>query len=304
MDSRTVTRASAVAIVALLIPMAMRLSAFTAVLLLPFILLALAVAFVAANLALGYYADRVRGPAVSPNVLRQAARPLAFSTPAAWQAVQTRSQWSSTSTTLPALVPSYPRVSVVLNSILAWIIRDFVWVWYRGISGHTAFPSTVEQTIHTSLTALASRAEKLDLPALVVRRVLPIITEHVEHFRQSEVALRGTGLERHLTHSEELDLLLASRYAGRGKLHPAVDNLASMVTKQSEDAHMRRLVDRALPHLVPATELRSQAVRIVVRELVACAVLGPIVEMLSDPDFWNRIIDQTVAHTIFLGSIR
>ncbi|KZV88000.1 hypothetical protein EXIGLDRAFT_651692 [Exidia glandulosa HHB12029] len=298
MDSKTVTRASVIAIIALLVPMGFKLSAVTVLLLSPLILLGLVFAFIAANLALGYYADRARGFRNPPNPLAHAARPLAFSTPAAWQAVQTRSQWSASSVVLPPLVPSYPRVSLALNGILSWIIRDFVWVWYRAISSHTAFPSTVERTIHTSLSALATRAEKLDLPALVVRRVLPLITAHIEHFRQSEVALRGTGLERHLTHSEELDLLLASRYAGRGKLHPAVDNLASMVTKQGEDAHMRRLVDRALPLLVPQQELQSTAVRIVAREIVACAVFGPIVEMLSDPDFWNRIIDQTATAAI------
>lgn len=304
LDASTVTKASAVAIVALLVPLALRLSALTVLLLSPFILLGLLAAFILANLALGYYADRARGLTAPSNALRRAARPLAFATPAAWQAVQTRSQWSASSVVLPALVPSYPRVSTALNGLLTWIVRDFVWVWYRAISSHAAFPSTVERTIHASLSALAVRTEKLDLPALVVRRVLPLITAHVEHFRQSEVALRGTGLERHLTHSDELDLLLASRYAGRGKLHPAVDNLASMVTKQGEDAHMRRLVDRALPLLVPQAELQSPAVRIVAREIVACAVFGPIVEMLSDPDFWNRIIDQTVRPPTLAAALR
>ncbi|EJD36041.1 hypothetical protein AURDEDRAFT_174883 [Auricularia subglabra TFB-10046 SS5] len=66
------------------------------------------------------------------------------------------------------------------------------------------------------VSPLLSRAEWLDLPALIMRCVLPLITQFVEHFRKSEVALCGTGLERHLTHSEELDLLLRSRYPGRG----------------------------------------------------------------------------------------
>ncbi|EJD54877.1 hypothetical protein AURDEDRAFT_51264 [Auricularia subglabra TFB-10046 SS5] len=293
-----VTKASAVAVVALLVPLALRHSALTLLLLSPFIVLSIGLGFIAANLALGYYADKARASTNGPNALRHAARPLAFSSPAAWQAVQTRSQWSASNLHLAPLLPAYPRVSAVLNSILDLIVRDFVWIWYKGLSSHAAFPGTVERTIHSSLAALLSRAERLDLPALVVRRVLPLITAHVEHFRQSEVALRGTGLERHLTHSEELDLLLASRYAGRGRLHPAVDNLASMQTKQGEDAHMRRLVDRALPLLVPEQELQSRAVRIVVREIVACAVFGPVIEMLSDPDFWNRILDQTATAAI------
>ena len=291
-DPKLVTRATAVALVALVLPVIFRLSALTLLLLIPFAFVGLLLAFSAAYVALGFYADRVRSSTSVSNALQTAARPLAFSTPAAWQAVQTRSQWSASSFKLAPLLPSFPRVSAVLNTILGFIVRDFVWIWYKGISSHGAFPSTVENTIHASLTALIARAERVDIPALVVRRVLPLITVHVESFRRSEVALRGTGLERHLTHSEELDLLLATRY---GRLHPAVDNLATAQTKPAEDAHMRRLVDRALPLLVPPCDLRSRAVRIVVREIVACAVFGPIVEMLSDPDFWNRVLDQTVS---------
>jgi sorting nexin-25 len=111
------------------------------------------------------------------------------------------------------------------------------------------------------------------------------------------MALRGAGLERQLTHSEELDLMLASKYgAGReaGKLHPAIENLSTTFTRQSEEMHLKKLVDKALPHVLPETEKGSKALKIVVREIVACAVLYPMMEMVSDPDFWNRAIDQVV----------
>ncbi|KAH7096141.1 PXA domain-containing protein [Auriculariales sp. MPI-PUGE-AT-0066] len=295
LDPKLVTRATGVAVVALVLPLMFKLSALTLLLLLPFALFGAILAFILGHIALGYYADRRRLATPVADALRHAARPLAFSTPAAWQAVQTRSQWSSSGLKLGSLLPSYPKVSTSLNHLLDLIIRDFVWMWYKGISSHAAFPSTVQSIIHTSLGSLVKRAERVDLPALVVRRVLPLITAHVEAFRKSEVSLRGTSLERHLTHSEELDILLATRY---GALHPAVDNLATAHTKQAEDAHMRKLVDRALPLLVPQADLQSRAVRVVVREIVACAVFGPIIEMLSDPDFWNRILDQTASAAI------
>jgi sorting nexin-25 len=144
--------------------------------------------------------------------------------------------------------------------------------------------------------SLIGRVSTLDIPSLIVHRIIPKVTAHVERFRQSEVALRGAGLERHLTESEELDMLLAGRYAGPGgKLHPAVENLASAVTKQTEEAHIRRLVDSALPLILPPEVAASKAVRIVIREIVTCAVLGPIMDMLSDPDFWNKSIDKLVS---------
>ncbi|KAI0800642.1 PhoX domain-containing protein [Fomes fomentarius] len=269
------------------------------VLLLPLFLVFLLLAFFALNVGLGYILDLTR-PAPR-NALTSAARPLAFSTPAAWQAVLTRSQWSHKAPqSLPPIYPDTPVVSAAINDILILIVRDFVLVWYKEISSSPSFPTAVSSTLHASMERLLAKALTLDLPALVVKRILPKVTSHIEQFRQSEVALRGAGLERKLTQSEELDLLLASRYAARGggKLHPAVENLSSTFTKQSEEHHLRDLVDKALPHILPEKEAQSRAVKIVVREIVACAVLYPITEMLSDPDFWNRMIDQVAGAAI------
>lgn len=271
-------------------------SPVTVLLLSPLIFLAVVVAFFALNLVLAYFLDTYRPLTVSPPPL--AGRPLAFSTPAAWQAVLTRSQWAhKPPNTLPPLYPDSPAISAALNDILILIVRDFVLQWYRDISSSPSFPTAVSATMHSAIQRLLGRAATLDLPALVVKRIIPKVTTHIDQFRQSEVALRGAGLERRLTQSEELDLLLASRYASRGggKLHPAVDNLSSTFTKQTEENHLRGLVDRALPYILPEKEAGSECVRIVVREIVACTVLYPVMDMLSDPDFWNRMINQVVS---------
>lgn len=274
-------------------------SPITVLLLSPLILLFIAIAFFALNLVLAYVLDAYRQPI--PNSSPVAGRPLAFSTPAAWQAVLTRSQWAHKSPNLLApLCPESAAVSTAINDLLLLVVRDFVLSWYRELSTSPSFPTAVSTTMHSSIQRLLTRAEALDLPALVVKRVIPKVTAHIENFRQSEVALRGAGLERRLTQSEELDLLLASRYASRGggKLHHAVDNLSSTFTKQTEENHLRGLVDRALPYILPEKEAQSECVKIVVREIVACSVLYPIMEMLSDPDFWNRSINQVVSSAV------
>jgi sorting nexin-25 len=255
-------------------------------------------AILLAPVACGYLLDIKRPP--STNRVKTAARPLAFSTPAAWQAVLTRSQWTQ-GAGRPSFKPLHPSSTTVSNAaeeIITLIIRDFVLAWYGGISTSPSFPNAVSATIHSSLDHLLSRANSMDLATLIVKRILPKLTSHVEQFRHSEVALRGATLERRLTQSEELDLLLASRYAGKGRLHPAVANLSSAFTKQTEEAHLKRLVERALPHILPEAEGKSQAVRIVVREIAACSVLYPVVEMLSDPDFWNKMIDSMVRNYV------
>ncbi|KAK0208716.1 PhoX domain-containing protein [Desarmillaria ectypa] len=289
-------------IIAVVLPIAFRIVSSPIILLLlsPLFLFILAVAFLALHIYFGHYVD-AKSYATRPRLFN-AARPFAFSTPAAWQAVVTRSQWSqNTPQSFPPLYPESPLVSEALNDIIIKIVRDFVMVWYQEISSSPAFPTAVSTVIHDSIEKMLDRATGIDFSALVVKRILPKITAHIDLFRQSEIALRGAGLERRLTQSEELDLLLASRYAAgmdAAKLHNAVDNLSTTFTKQTEEMHLRHLVDRVLPHVLPETEARSKALKIVVREIAACSVLYPVMEMVADPDFWNRAIDQIAGAAI------
>ncbi|KAI0093984.1 PXA domain-containing protein [Irpex rosettiformis] len=274
-------------------------SPVTVLLLSPLILFAAAVVFLLLNIGLAYILD-INRPLVTP-VVPPVARPLAFSTPAAWQAAQTRLQWSHRPPqSLAPLHPDSAPISAALNEILILVVRDFVLTWYRDISNSPAFPTAVSATINSSLQRILERTSSLDWPALIAKRIIPKVTAHIEQFRQSEIALRGAGLERRLTQSEELDLLLASRYASRGggKLHSAIGNLSSTFTKQTEENHLRELVDRALPHVLPEKEAKSRALKIVVREIMACSVLYPVMDMLSDPDFWNRSIDNVAGAAI------
>ncbi|KAJ7193317.1 PhoX domain-containing protein [Mycena pura] len=291
-----------VTVLAVVLPAIFRIfsSPLTLLLISPFVVGLLGLAFLVLNALVSHLLD---AQAPSPrNKLHYAARPFVFSTPAAWQAVLTRSQWSQdTPQSFPPLVADAPVLSAAVNGILVMIVRDFVLVWYKDISASPSFPMAVSSLLHKSLENVLDRATGIDLSELVVKRILPKVTAHIEQFRQSEVALRGAGLERRLTQSEELDLLLANRYAsakGAGKLHPSVNNLSTTFTKQTEEAHLRQLVERALPFVLPEKEGRSRVLKLVVREVVACAVLYPVMEMVSDPDFWNKAIDQVAGAAI------
>ncbi|KAL0581061.1 tRNA (guanine-N(7)-)-methyltransferase (tRNA(m7G46)-methyltransferase) [Marasmius crinis-equi] len=291
-----------VGVLTVILPITYRIvsSPLTLLLVSPFILFFLGISFLALHIFLGHILD-ARKP-IPHNNVAHAAKTLSFSSPAAWQAVLTRSQWSqNTPQSLPPLVPDSPLVSSAVNEILIMIVRDFVLTWYKEISSSPAFPVAVSSVLHDSLATLLDRAAGIDLPALLVKRILPKVTEHIDLFRQSEVALRGAGLERRLTQSEELDMLLASKYAsGRdnGKLHPAIENLSTSFTRQTEELHLRNLIDKALPFILPEKERQSKALKIVVREIVACAVLYPVMEMVSDPDTWNKAIDQVAGEAI------
>ncbi|KZT43860.1 hypothetical protein SISSUDRAFT_1013638 [Sistotremastrum suecicum HHB10207 ss-3] len=263
----------------------------------PFLGLCLVI-LVFSNILIGLLLDKY--PETTREPKTHAARPLAFSTPAAWQAATTRSRWELRSPhLLKPLLPELPGTSGALNDLMILIVRDFVLTWYTDISSSTTFPTAISYTLHGTLNNLLNRVAGLDIPDLIVYRILPKITAHVEQFRQSETALRGAGLERHLTQSDELDILLAGRYAANGgKLHPAISNLSTMSTRQSEEAHLRSLLAKALPLLMPPSEASSPAVLNATREILACTVSAPAIDVLADPDFWNRLIDDMAGAAI------
>ncbi|KAI0046622.1 PhoX domain-containing protein [Auriscalpium vulgare] len=301
MQSLNTSTVVLVAVFAVFLPIAVRVisSPLALILLSPFLVVSFVLSLITLNVLLGHLLDAkervigLRYPAP--------ARPLAFSTPAAWQAVLIRSQWAHRPPhSLPDLYPESPMISTAVNDILILIVRDFVLSWYKDLSSSPSFPTAVSATLHSSMNRLLARLSSADLSTILVKRLLPIITAHVEQFRESEVALRGAGLERRLTESEELDMLLASRYAGKSgtRLHTAVNNLSSSFTKQSEEAHLKQLIEKVLPLVLPEKEARSSALKVVVREIAACSVLYPVMDMFADPDFWNRTIGQLAGAAI------
>jgi sorting nexin-25 len=296
MHTLNITSVVLIAVLAISIPFFIRLasSPFVILLLSPFLLFLIPVAFLLLILLFAYALDT---SLPQPFRSSSAAHPLAFSTPAAWQAVLIRSQWSHRPPqTLPPLYPESPMISAAINEILILVVRDFVLSWYMDISSSPSFPTAVSVMLHSALGRLLSRLSSADTSSILVRRLLPKITMHVEQFRESEIALRGAGLERRLTESEELDTLLASRYASKGgRLHPAINNLSSSFTKQAEENHLKSLLDRVLPFILPENEARNRVLCVIVREIAACSVLYPLMDMLTDPDYWNCTIDQLVS---------
>ncbi|CAD0016264.1 unnamed protein product [Aureobasidium pullulans] len=197
--------------------------------------------------------------------------PPAFITPALWNqekaALKTRSRYDKT-----PIYPSSAKVSLSIDGLLDFVLRDFITVWQV-------------------LDNVRKRTAQLDMVELAVARIVPILTNHMRDFYNAERLVRGKNLSRDMTESEELDLAIAAKFRD-GKLHPAAA-LAFSDTKLLQQTHLRRIVARILPLVMPDYMKSSAAVSALVKEIVACAVLTPVVLMLSDPDFFNQLIENS-----------
>ena len=173
---------------------------------------------------------------------------LAFTGRAAWARTQTKHAWACAPSTesKQSLHPSVsPSLTVSIDALFDLIMRHFVLKWYRPLTSHqasNAFPAAVEKLIRHALAQALQRVDKVDWPTLIVQKILPKVTRHLELFKAAGGRVSG----------EEMDLLVASKYAAllkadgqRGALHEAV-NVASLESRPAEEKWLRPRVESIL----------------------------------------------------------
>jgi sorting nexin-25 len=188
--------------------------------------------------------------------------------------------------------PLYPQSFVVseeIDGLLSLITRDFIYSWYHNISPNPTFANEIDRTIRVALENFRDRLLSEDMISLIVSRIFPILTAHLKEFDIAERQVRGRNLNRNVTESEELDLAVAKKYR-EGRLHPAVA-LSTSDQKQAQQEYLRKISVGLLPQLFPESVLNSRAVSVLIREIISCAVLFPILSSLSDPDTWNQLME-------------
>ncbi|KAK6511908.1 Intermediate filament protein [Arthrobotrys musiformis] len=215
-------------------------------------------------------------------------KPLAFTRPARFHAALEAIRKEESFVRAPLYPPSQ-KVSDAIDEVIDLILNSFINEWYQKITPDPAFKNQVEKTIRHALYALWTRAEKLDLVEIAVGRVVPLLTTHLSEFASAEKVVRGKHLNKQLTESEELDMAVASKYRD-GRLHAAVQ-IAYTDSKTIQQDYLRKIITKVLPLILPEKEMKSRAVSVLVREIMSCSVLLPVITLMSDPDFWNRTVE-------------
>lgn len=180
-------------------------------------------------------------------------------------------------------------VSQALDTLIGLALRDFVSSWYGNITKSPRFVNEVDRNIRVALAEIRDRILNEDMVNVLVSRIVPIITAHLRDFDQAERVVRGRSLNRSVTESEELELAIAAKYKD-GKLHAAA-SLSYSDTKGIQQDHLRKILVRILPEVLSPSMMGSRATLVLVKEIVSNAVLSPIMQLLSDPDTWNQIVE-------------
>ncbi|KAK6395260.1 hypothetical protein LTR65_000730 [Meristemomyces frigidus] len=211
----------------------------------------------------------------------------AFSRPAVWEEekanLRARAEYRR-----PTIFPEARAFSRAVDGLLNFVLRDYVTSWYGGISKRQLFQHEIDRCIRSVLLTVAARFADLDVIEIGVAKILPTVTAHLKDFYDAEHAVRGKDLRSNVTESDELDTAIAAKYRA-GKLH-TVAALAQSDTSTAQQSHLRALIAKLLPLVLPTNMQSSPSVTVLIREIVTCAVLGPVTAMLCDPDMWNQMI--------------
>lgn len=313
-DRRTVLWSTAFVAAALVAYQPRRLATL---LLLPLFVVGTLIATLLVHLALAYLADRTLARQGSKTRHDPVVPLLSMATPAGLEAIRVKKAWVHADTSFrQPLHPTSLKAATALDDLIATILDNHLLSWYTiAISpSDPSFPNAVEKMIRGALIEARGHLAEVDWAKLGVSTLLPKLTTHLDLFLEAQQSLlessnpsidaksgeishkiRGKKQSTGATvASEELDLLLANKYAelaGNSGLHPAVSG-ASFNSRPSEEKHLRTLVLRILKVLIPAREAASPAVMTIAMEVVACAIIRPVVDALSDPDMWNKMIDE------------
>uniref|UniRef100_A0A1S4KSG7 Uncharacterized protein n=2 Tax=Ixodes scapularis TaxID=6945 RepID=A0A1S4KSG7_IXOSC len=153
-------------------------------------------------------------------------------------------------------------VDARLNEILDLCIRDFVLPWYRQlVPDHQCFCMLLRSEMWRVLRNIKERCHKMD--------DVKLLTDHMVRRLQSH--LRAARL--------------ASGRSGEKRPFPLSPFLE---TPEKELDHLRQVSDFLLALLLPSEYALCISVRHLLREILACLVLQPTVEMVADPDYLNQ----------------
>lgn len=192
-----------------------------------------------------------------------------------------------------AKLPVFPQsflVSKAVDQLIEYVIRDFVLSWFQNISNNSLFPDCVDMTIRLALTRLIGKLGKVEWSDFLVTRLIPIISDHFKNFVSAETAVRERSMGRELTDPKEFQLAVASQYC-HGRLHPAVSKYS--------DSSRNWLRDMVSKKLVPfCIDSESKTVTHLVRDIVACSLLLPVINMVSEPDYWNNLVVNSFGQTL------
>ncbi|KAK9677114.1 hypothetical protein RND81_11G122300 [Saponaria officinalis] len=178
-----------------------------------------------------------------------------------------------------------PVVENAIDQFTRHIVSEWVTdLWYSKLTPDRDGPEELVQIINGVLGEISYRMRHINLIDLLARDVLHLICKHLELFRacQAKIMKNMESLS-----FEQRDIELKAILAAQNKLHPL------LFSAESEHKVLQHIMDPLISFTFKTEDLQCSFFRYVARELLACAVMRPVLNLVN-PRFINERIEQVV----------
>ncbi|XP_067239667.1 sorting nexin-14 isoform X4 [Chanodichthys erythropterus] len=168
-------------------------------------------------------------------------------------------------------VPS--KVDASISEVLELVLENFVYPWYRDITDDEACVDELRQTIRFFAAVLAHRAQRVDVPSVLMDKMMKAAMKHIEIMAKAQQKVKNT---------ESLQQAALAEYGA--------DMHVALRSRKDELLYLRKLTELLFPFVMPprATDCRSLA--LLIREVMTGSVFLPIMDFVADPDTVNHMV--------------
>ncbi|KAL3351975.1 hypothetical protein AABB24_020193 [Solanum stoloniferum] len=179
-----------------------------------------------------------------------------------------------------------PAVEEAIDHFTRHIVSEWVTdLWYSRITSDTQGPEELVQIMNGVLGEISCRMRTINLIDLITRDIINLIRTHLELFRASKIKIQKKRPSS-LT-IEELDVELKLVLAADNKLHPA------LFSPEAEHKVLQHLMDGLISYTFQTEDAQCSLFHNIVRELLACVVMRPVLN-IANPRFINERIESLV----------
>ncbi|XP_071731890.1 uncharacterized protein [Rutidosis leptorrhynchoides] len=177
-----------------------------------------------------------------------------------------------------------PVVEDAIDMFTKHIVSEWVTdLWYSKVTPDKQGPDELALIINGVLGEFSSRMRNINLIDLLTRDIIKLFCTHLELFRACQMKIMK---QQSLTIAQR-DVELKSVLYAENKLHPA------LFSAGAEYKVLQHLMDGFISLTFRAEDLNCSLFRYIVREILACAVIRPVVN-LANPRFINERIENVV----------
>ncbi|XP_042020881.1 uncharacterized protein LOC121768437 [Salvia splendens] len=189
-----------------------------------------------------------------------------------------------------------PIVEDAIDLFTRHIVSEWVTdLWYSRITPDRQGPEEIILIMNGVLGVISNRMRNINLIDFLTRDIIKIVCRRLELFRATK-----TKIERHQSRfltTEERDIELKSLLAAENKLHPI------LFSAEAEHKVLQHVMDGLIVLTFKPEDLRCSLFRYIIRELLACVVIRPVLN-LANPRFVNERIESfVISRKVEKGSV-